>query len=469
MIKQLFFKNETLISALIVLFTLVSSFVLKNQTILSIIILLILMFVTLLSLINFRIGVLVLASSSASLNGFVRMHDLDNPITGGFVFLLVLLLLLIVSFNFISKNKFTIPKVGSNYVVLYLLVLCLLFIYIVSGSVNLLSFLLYMREYFVPLLVFLIFFHVLKTDLYLFNKIIIFIVLTSAVVAIVNIYHYLFGLDIVFDQYVGYYNTSIRSVLGHEIPRLKHILGLGGEAAGGLFYMFMSILSLLVMKQQKIFISIFLLISSGILALASVLTVSSSVTLLLTSFIFWWTIFKLFHYPSRLKLLMFMIVVPLLLLIIFYPFGINDKYNSIFNYAYYAFIGKFFNDFKAFTLLDHILGMGLYLPGKGGAIDGAIWVQPDLWIFSLYVQFGFFGFVIFLTFWLYPLLKIMFNKTKFSQDIKRIHFICGFIIVASFTSAHAVAILLRLFSPLLMLAFALFYATFYYSHVKKML
>ena len=73
MIKQLIIKNETLISALIVLCILVFSFVLKNQNILSILILLILMFVTFLSLIHFRIGVLVLASSF-SLNGFVRMY-----------------------------------------------------------------------------------------------------------------------------------------------------------------------------------------------------------------------------------------------------------------------------------------------------------------------------------------------------------------------------------------------------------
>ena len=60
MIEQLIFKNEALISALIVLCILVFSFALKNQNILSI-------------LINFRIDVLVLASSF-SLNGFVRMY-----------------------------------------------------------------------------------------------------------------------------------------------------------------------------------------------------------------------------------------------------------------------------------------------------------------------------------------------------------------------------------------------------------
>ena len=70
MIKQLIFKNETLISALIVLCILAFSFVLKNQNILSILILLILMFVAFLSLINFRIG----SSFFFSLNGFVRMY-----------------------------------------------------------------------------------------------------------------------------------------------------------------------------------------------------------------------------------------------------------------------------------------------------------------------------------------------------------------------------------------------------------
>jgi len=466
MIKQLIFKNETLISALIVLCILVFSFVLKNQSTLSILILLILMFVTFLSLFNFRIGVLVLASSS-SLNGFVRMHDLDNPITAGFVFLLVLFLLSILLIIFVSKNKHTIPKAGSNFVAMYVLILCLLFIYIVSGSVSLLSFILYLREYFVPLLVFFIFFHVLKKDLYLFNKIIIFIVLPAAIVAIVNIYHYFFELDIVFNQYVGGNRVAIRSLFGFQIPRLSHILGLGGEAAGGLFYILLSILSLLVVKHQKIFLSILLFTSSAILALASILTVSSSVTLLVLSFVFWLSIFKLFHHPSRFRLLIFITVVPFLLLILFYPFGINEAYDSIFNYAFFAFIGKFLSDFQAFTLLDHIFGIGLSLPGKGGELEGAIRTRPDLWIFSLYVQFGLIGFVMFLTFWAYPLLKIIFNKTKLCENLESILFICGFIIIGSFTSAHGVAIFHRLFTPILMLAFATFYVYFYVGYVKK--
>jgi hypothetical protein len=468
MIKQLIFKNETLISALIVLCILVFSFVLKNQSTLSILILLILMLVAFLSLINFRIGVLVLASASASLNGFVRMYDLGNPVTAGFVFFLVLLLLSILLIIFVIKNKHTIPKAGSNFVAMYVLILCLLFIYIVSGSVNLLSFILYLREYFVPLLVFIIFFHVLKKDLYIFNKIIIFMVLPTAIVAIVNIYHYFFELDIVFNQYVnGDRKPAIRSLFGFHIPRLSPILGLGGEAAGGLYYMLMSILSLLAVKHQKIFISMLLITSSAILALASILTVSSSVTLLVISFVFWLSIFKLFHHPSMLRLIIFITVVPFLMLILFYPFGINAQYDSVFNYAFYAFIGKFLSDFQALTLLDHIVGLGLGLPGKGGLIEGAIWTPPDLWIFSLYIQFGLIGFVIFLTFWSHPLLKIIFDKTKLCQDIKSIHFVCGFIIIATFTTAHAVAILLRLFTPLLMLAFATFYVSFYYNNVKK--
>lgn len=477
MIKQLIFKNETLISALIVLFTMIFSLFSKNQTILSMTIFVVLMFVTLLSLVNFRIGVLVL-SSFCSLNGFIRINDLDNPITAGFVFLLSLLLLSIILLIFISKTKCTIPKAGFDFVAIYILILCLLFIYIVLGSVNLLSFLLYMREYFVPLLVFFIFFHVLKKDLQLFNKIITFIVLTAAIVATVNIYHYFFGLDIVFNQFVGTYRyissdkpdvfiPFVRNLLGYEVVRLQHILGVGGEAAGGLFYMFMSVLSLLAMKYKKLFLSILLFTSSVILACAAILTVSSSVALLILSFIFWVVIFKLFHHPSTLRLLIFTIVVPFLLLILLYPFGITENHDSIFNYAIHAFIGKFLNDFFAFSLLDHIVGLGLSLPGKGGQIEGTLWTQPDLWIFSLYVQFGFIGFLIFLTFWLYPLFKITFNKTKLSQDIKYILFICGFIIIASFTSAHAVAILLRLFTPLLMLAFATFYASFYVNYVKN--
>ena len=464
--QNLFFKNETLILALIVLCMMTFSLILKNQSIMSILIFLTLVFIAFLSLINFRVGVLVLASS-CSLNGFLRMYDLDNPITAGFVFLLTLLLLSIILLIFFSKTKHTIPKAGFNFIKMFLLILCLLFIYIVLGSVSLLAFSLYMREYFVPLLVFLIFFHVLKNDLHFFNKIILFIVLPAAIVATVNTYHYFFQLDIVFGQYVGEDKPAIRSLFGYQIPRLRHILGLGGEAAGGLFYAFLSILSLLVLKHQKLFTSILLLTSSAILVYAAILTVSSSVILLIMSFIFWVIIFKLFHHPTNLFLLITMAVFPALLLVLFYPFGINEAYDSIFNYALEAFIGKFINDFYAFTLLDHIFGLGLSLPGKGGSIEGILWTQPDLWIFSLYVQFGFIGFIIFLTFWLYPLFKIIFDKTKLSKDIKKIYFICGFIIIASFTSAHAVAILLRLFTPILMLAFATFYASVCINYVKK--
>ena len=467
MIKQLIIKNETLISALIVLCILVFSFVLKNQNILSILILLILMFVTFLSLINFRIGVLVLASSS-SLNGFVRMYDLENPITASFIFLLACLLLSILLVIFVSKNKHTIPRASSNFVAMYALILCLLVIYSISGSVSLFSFFLYLREYFVPILVFFIFLHVLKKDLYLFNKIIIFIVFPAAIVAIVNIYHYFFGLDIVFNQYVnGNMSPSIRSLFGFPMPRLSHILGLGGPATGGLFYMLVSILSLLVVKHQKRFLSILLLTSSVILALASILTISSSVILPVLFFVFWLFIFKLSYHPSRFRLLIFITAMPFLLLILFYPFGINESYDSIFNYAFFGFIGKFLNNFQDFTFLDHIFGLGLSLPGKGGELKGAIQILADRWIFTLYVQFGLIGFVVFLIFWAYPILKIIFNKTKLCTNLESILFISGFIIIGSFTVAHGAGILYRLITPILMLAFATFYVAFYTSHVKK--
>lgn len=466
MIQQLFFKNETLISAFIVLCTLISSFVFKNQTILSISIFLILMFVVLLSFINFRIGVLVFASSF-SLNGIVRMYDLDNQLTAGFTFFHGVLLLLIILIISVLKNQITIHKSGFNFVLLYSLTLCMVFVYSVFGSYDLFSFVLYVREYIIPLLVFFIFLYVLNKDLYFFNKIIIFIVLTTTFVAIVNIYHYFYGLDIEFNQYVTGSSTNTRSLFGYQIPRLSHILGIGGEAAGGLFYIFMSILSLLVVKRKKIFLNILLIISSGILAFTSILTVSSSVALLMLSFIFWIVIFKFFNNLSVLRFLIFLTLVPIILLILVYPFGINEVYDSISSYALDAFIGKFIDEFYAFTLLDHLVGKGLSLPGKGGLVEGALWTRPDLWIFSLYVQFGIIGFTIFLTFWLYPLLKIILDKTKISQDVNSIHFICGFIIVACFTSAHAVAILLRLFSPLLMLAFATIYVSFFINNLKK--
>ena len=81
----------------------------------------------------------------------------------------------------------------------------------------------------------------------------------------------------------------------------------------------------------------------------------------------------------------------------------------------------------------------------------------DMWIFSLYVQFGLVGSCFFVTFWLYPIAQSLFNKNCLRKEYYSFIYVAGFLTLSPFAYAHGASILHRLFIPIIVLSFAVFY------------
>ena len=206
---------------------------------------------------------------------FVRLYDLENQITAGFGFFLSLTLIIVLFIHLTSKPRFKMSIQGSEYIIFTIFALTILIIYIIQKSVSVIVFVGYVREYFIPFLLLFVFVFVFNKDVFFVKKTLLFVIWPASIVGVFNIYHYLFGLDVVFDQFVmGQFGSSIpevRSIFGFfPFPRLNHILGLGTQGGGGVFYIILSLIGIMLRDKENKIVNYLLVLCSVVLCLAAV-------------------------------------------------------------------------------------------------------------------------------------------------------------------------------------------------------
>ena len=136
----------------------------------------------------------------------------------------------------------------------------LLMVNILSNWSGLTRSLFMFREYIIPLMLFPFVIVILYKSKDLSKKILWAFFISTVIVALVNILHYLLDLPIGEPRWVMFYDPAsgmssqypeLRTVAGIPLPRMNHLLGLSGAAAGGVYYMTMSVPVFFFIKMNK--------------------------------------------------------------------------------------------------------------------------------------------------------------------------------------------------------------------------
>ena len=326
----------------------------------------------------------------------------------------------------------------------------------------------YFREYILPLLLFFVFFYALKNKSISVTSILYTLSISTTLVAVVNLLHYFFGLESEYPRYVsvdGFPDTpQLRGIFGLIIPRAQHLLGLGSQGGGAVFYAITGFLSLLLAQTLRRWEKIILVCCAMVLFLAGAVVFSGSFIL---SLIFLALFYKLFATNTTRSVTKTSISLVLISMPGYILLSNNMLIGSHSQFLSYGFV---FIDY-GIALLEYAItnfimfGHGLELLGfyeTNNDISKPIYF--DTWIFSVTPQIGLFGFLSMVLSWFYWILLVTLKNDK-NKAFHIENATVGIILVGSLAYSHQAAFVARLMMPLIIIALSIL--AFKYSSLSS--
>jgi hypothetical protein len=419
------------------------------------------------------VGLLILAFSH-SFSGLIRWKDQEVFLLAGFSTLLAVIFLLSAVTRGLVWGRFKLPIKNDDlwpskliFSILFLLLLLLTFNILSQGKGALTNVMMF-REYILPLLIFPIAVSIFSERPRECKVILNALFVGSAIIAFVNIIHYVFDLPIARSRWVMQFEGAtglateipeLRLIFGIPVPRMNHLLGLSGASAGGVYFITMGILGYFLLKSNSLgawrrtlyfgcFVSL----------IAAILTVSLAVIVAILFVIVY--LVSMSKKGRKATILVFcgMVTMPFLLLLL--P-ALNEQnpINLAQNYVYEVWDGLIYPMLSKFDSI--LLGDGLGLK-SGGAIGVADFANEkyaqltDQWFFVALYQLGLIGFILTIATIVVPFWII---REKLRKEVdKSISYVvlAAGIVVAGFAGfSHGAAPIERLFSLPLFLVIAI--------------
>jgi hypothetical protein len=428
------------------------------------------------SLKNIDISIKFIAFTVA-FSGIIRLNEFRNPLLAGFGTIQILLLFL-AYLLYIFKNKIEINLYFQKKLIFFIGLLCsfltVIILKVFIDDTNIEKFLFIAREYFIPFLLLPIVIYALQKNIYLIKSIALYFFIGTSIIALLNIYHYFFGINgLEISRMVMYFDSSNfyqRTIAGISIPRMQHILGLSSAGAGAAFYVTAAYIGYYCTKNKKNMIvkTIFILLII-ILIIASILTVSFTgmVTVLFISFIIF-----LFS-RSKLKFLLLFIFIFLLFLILFTPIistgGLNSK--TLFDYILFM-LDRIVSMTNMLNIKELLFGNGMGLKSgialgigdMAGTLKASFF--SDKWIFIVFFQLGLIGLVLSVLLTVLPIIYLYRLRKKLSKNNYIYIIIPLLFLVGSMSFVHGYMLIERLFSRLVVFSFAMIYVLYKQNGVK---
>ena len=317
----------------------------------------------------------------------------------------------------------------------------------------------YFREYIIPFLLFLVYFYALKKKAISVIEIISLLVVATTLVSVLNLAHYFVGISAEYPKYIHTSNFSKqiyeRAVFGVSLPRSQHLLGLGSQGGGAVFYAIVGSLSLLlasVLRGPKKTLAIFAAIA---LFAAGAFVISGSFIITLFAIGLYLNVvnpsFRK-RYLQVIKILPWVVVFSYLLLSkTVFQMG---SQNQLLSYGQ-IFVEYGIGLFKSIATEKLLFGVGPELLGAyGNEAKQSLMFNFDTWVFSALPQTGLLGFLSLLISWAYWIFRtVVVSRHNIAPRIQQA--VVGIILIGAFGYVHQVAFMSRLMIPLLMIALAI--------------
>lgn len=198
---------------------------------------------------------LLFVAFTHSFTGLIRWRAPNAMLLAGFGTILISLFIVGVITNGLINRRPHAPFEHGNWLAIkgmflvWLLFVTMILLNLIAYWNGPVSTLMMFREYIVPLLMLPAAVLMLSYRPRDCRWVLLALFLGSAIVALVNVVHYAIGLPIPFPRWVTLFNVStgvstefvdFREILGIQLPRMKHLLGLSSAGAGGVYFMTMA-------------------------------------------------------------------------------------------------------------------------------------------------------------------------------------------------------------------------------------
>ncbi len=395
------------------------------------------------------------------LAGALRWNDSGSPLAALFQSGIFSLAIIAAFFHVLIRTRFRVARLPISHLLLFVPFFLLIFLHtlIIFFSNPILGFAL-VREYILPLLLFFVFYYAIRMETIEVRFLVLLLVVVTSGIAVVDIVHYFFDLGAPYPRYVWArgvdYIPETRSVFGHSVARSQHLLGLGSQGGGAVFYAIIGMLGILLLRETQGFTRFLLLTASFLLFVAGALIISGSFMMALVLMGGYLLVTQgAARNPIVQKTLLGIILSFFLFLIVSSDiFVLGNRQISLISY------GVTWWD-RGTAILFNLAGFPLFVGGGLGVL-GRVGLDLDMtgrvffdtWIFSVVPQLGLVGFFSMLLSWAYWL-WLTSSKTAFVRRICTELKLAGLILVGALAYVHQAAFVSRLMIPVLMLGVAI--------------
>jgi hypothetical protein len=410
-----------------------------------------------------------------SFSGLVRWKEQDAILLSGFGTILIVLFFVGVICRGLLGLRFRIPfertdwQASKAMFLVWLLFIALIFFNVLAnwkeGMVTIMMF----REYIIPLLIFPVAVSVLlssrPSDC---RGVLMALFLGCTIVGLVNIIHYIVDLPLPIPRWVRLFDATTgiavdlpdsRIIFGSiSIPRMQHILGLSGAAAGGVYFITMALMGYFLARHSPIQNWRWVLyLGSLVNTVAAFLTLSFSLAVAF-GFVAIYLYLALRKGMSIARTIFVSVVVILILMLLLpdlggesSPAGILDYIDRHLSKSVYPTL----TGFHSFLLGD---GLGLKSAGALGLSDflnDKHNLLTDQWLLVALYQLGIIGFVLVIAFFALPLwMSFRILSCRGSGEMGYLSVVAGIVVAGFIGFSHGAAPVERLFSIPMVLAIA---------------
>lgn len=429
--------------------------------------------------ISYPTVVLSFIAFTHSFTGLIRWKEPDAFLLAGFGTILIVIFLVGLIIRGLLTHRFHIPLKQTNWgaskamFLVWMLFVVLIVLNIIANWKGALSTLMMFREYIIPLFLFPLAVSVLSYRPRDCRVLLIALFLGSATVALINVLHYAFELPINIPRWVTHFdpstgaNTSLveyRLVFGYmPLPRMKHILGLSGAGAGGVYFITMALGGYYLARHCPNRKWRWLLyLGSSLNIVAGFLSLSFSPIISFVSVSIYLFLAYLKRFKRNRAILRGIVVAPALVLLIFLLVQLSPQLPTGGSLIKYMGKGWEMVNVSTHTNFDKLLfgdGLGLKSGSAVGVADEAssdkYRLLTDQWIIVALYQLGVLGLFLSITFYALPLWMSVRAFSHFAGDGMDHLSITAAIIIAGFVGfMHGAAPIERLFSTPMMVAIA---------------
>jgi len=417
---------------------------------------------------------LVFIAFAHSFSGFVRWKEQDATLLAGFGTILIVLFFVGLIARGLLGRPFRLPLEDSDWLAskiifsVWLLFLALILLHVVATWKGGVATVMMFREYILPLMLLPIAVSLLSSRPKDCRVVLIALFLGCVSVALINIVHYVVDLPLNTPRWVTLFDGAtgistelpdIRIVFGTiPLPRMRHILGLSGAGAGGVYFITIALMGFVLARQTPIKKWRRLMyLGSLVVMIAAFLTLSFS-----PGVAFGFVSIYLYIASNKRKGIVrtsVAAVVMVFMLAVLLP-GLGDSDSSTGGGEY---IGKMWTQKvgPALAEFDKILlgdGLGLKSAGALGLADfnnDKYGLLTDQWLLVALYQLGVLGLILVIALFALPLLMtIRILGRRRGDEIGHLSIAAGTLVAGFVGFSHGAAPIERLYSLPMMLAIA---------------